>query len=94
MERYDVNNTQVQLTMVIKLQQLRRTSLHTLRYQDLEKYLSQHLWKRRLPVSLHEAVNQVMSVTADDMIRFFALEAIKDGSRNQLKDYTDLIGGK
>jgi hypothetical protein len=93
MECFNTDNTQVQLTMVIKLQQLQRTALPSLVYCNLEDYLARELWKKHLPDTLHEAVNDVMNVTADDLVRFLSAKAIQDGKSQHLDDFTDLIGG-
>lgn len=91
---FDTTNTEVQMTMVVKLHQLQRESLATLTYQNLDEYLSQGLWKKRVPRSLHTAVNDVMSVTGSDVVKFMARQAIIQGSSGNLADYVDLIGGK
>lgn len=92
--RFDVDNTQVQLVMVIKLQQLQREQLPTLSYSSLEEYLKESKWAEHLPASLHDAVNDVMHVNANDIVRFLSREAIRQGQTAALSDFSDLIGGK
>ena len=65
---YDTTNTEVQMTMVVKLHQLQREALSTLTYQNLEDYLSHVIWKNKVPKALHVAVNDVMSVTGSDLV--------------------------
>ena len=93
MEVFDVHNMYVQLTMVIKIQQLQRESLSSLTYKNLEDYLSHVLWKSSLPGSLHEAADQILSVKGEQIVRFLTSQAIKEGSRDRLDDFSDLIGG-
>ena len=93
MEVFDVHNMYVQLTMVIKIQQLQRESLSSLTYKNLEDYLSSVLWKSNLPGSLHEAADQILSVKGEQIVRFLTSQAIKEGSRVRLDDFSDLIGG-
>ena len=92
-EKYDINNTLVQLTMVLKLQQLRREKIPSLNYGNLEDYLEYGLWKRKTPESLHAAADAVMGIKADDVIRFLSKRAVIDGAKQQLDDFTDIIGG-
>lgn len=92
-KEYGVGNTLVQLVMVLKMQQLIRTGIPTLRYENLEDYLLYRLWKNGCPNSLHEATNQVLSVTAQDIVRFMAHDAIVKGSSKDLADFSDLFGG-
>ena len=92
-ERFDVNNTQVQLVMVIKLQQLQREAIPALSYRNLEDFLEELKWRRKHPSSLHEAVNDVLSVQPDAIIRFLSRQAVIQGQRAALADFSDLIGG-
>ena len=46
------------------------------------------------PRSLHTAINQVLSVKAQDIVRFLARNAIVKGSSQDLSEFADLFGGK
>ena len=92
-ERFDVNNIQVQMLMVIKLQQLQRDYLPALTYRNLEDYISRRLWRTKIPRTLHVAAGDVLSITAEDIVRFLALDYAKQ-SGNSLEEFSDLIGGK
>lgn len=91
--QFDVDNTEVQMIMVIKLQQLKRESLNSFTYQSLESYLSEDLFRKHPPRSLHEAAAEIISVNADDLVKFLARKALEDGKRQSLSDFSDLIGG-
>ena len=52
------------------------------------------LWKNDCPRSLHTAINQVLSVKAQDIVRFLARNAIVKGSSQDLSEFADLFGGK
>lgn len=92
-EKFDINHTLVQLTMVIKLQQLKRSGLPSLNYGNLEDYLAGSLWKKKLPVSLHDAANEILSVPADDIVRFLSSRAVIEGAHQSIEDFSDIIGG-
>lgn len=92
-EVFDVNNIFVQMLMVVHLQQLQISGLSTLAYSDLEQYLSGFLWKRALPSSLHEAADDVLKVTANDIVRYLSRLAITEGASGNLADFQDMIGG-
>lgn len=91
---FDTTNTEVQMTMVVKLHQLQREALSTLSYQNLEDYLKNVVWKRKVPKALHVAVNDVMRVTGNDIVKYLSRQAIIGGSEKTLADFSDLIGGK
>ena len=42
---FDTDNTMIQLVMVLKLTELRCDQLPSLKYENLEDYLRQYLWK-------------------------------------------------
>ena len=92
-ERISIDNTQVQLTMVLKLQQLKREGLPSLSYTNLEDYILKSLWKKRTPYSLYEAADQILHVPGDEIVRFLSKRAVIDGAHSHLEDYSDVIGG-
>lgn len=90
---FNTSNTLIQLMMVLKMQQLNRTQLPTLTYSNLEDYLNECLWRNGCPLSLHESVNQIINVNANDIVRFLSTKAIIDGSKCNLEDFSDILGG-
>ena len=90
---FDINNVEVQMTMVVKLHQLQREALPHLTYQNLEAYLTQVVWKKQLPRALHEAADDVLRINANDIVRFLSRQAITEGEKAHLEDFADLIGG-
>lgn len=89
---YDIENKLVQMTMVVKLQQLRRESI-SIDYHMLEDYVSECLWKMKAPRSISTAVNQILSVKGDDIVRYLAKRAVTDSGKLGLDDFADVIGG-
>ena len=90
---FDINNIDVQMVMVLKLQQLQRDELPTLTYEQLERYLMESLWVYRKPMALHEACQDVLHINASDVVVFLTKNAIIDGAKMDLSDFEDLIGG-
>ena len=94
MEKIDLNNRQIQLTIVLKLQQLQREFIPNLTYQNVEDTLRYWKWRKKMPYSLHEAVDDILSLTADEIVQLLSQRAIVDGYRKTLNDFQDLIGGE
>jgi len=92
-EVFDADNTLCQLMMVLKMQKLQREALPSLSYENLEDYLKESLWKNGCPKSLHQAADDILSVTADDLVRFLSRKALVDGKKSSLEEYSDVIGG-
>ena len=92
-EVFDVHNRLVQMTMVLKLQKLNRNELPSLSYGNLEDFLMESLWKKGLPGSLHQAADEILSVRADEIVRYLSKRAVMDGARGSLEDFADVIGG-
>ncbi|MBP3892010.1 MAG: hypothetical protein J6D29_07535 [Solobacterium sp.] len=90
---FDILNTEIQMAMVVKLQQLQREDLSTITYQDLEDYLQYDLWRLHTPRYLHEGVKDILNVTASDIIKFLSRQTIVKSSEASLSEFTDLIGG-
>ena len=89
----DPHNRQLQLAMVLKLQMLQREGLAQLSYQQLEHVLFGWVWRKGVPLSLHEAVEDLFRINADEIVVILSKQAIMDGSKKNLSDYTDLIEG-
>ena len=88
---FDTENTMIQLVMDLKLTELRCDQLPSLQYENLEDYLRQYLWKREVPSQLNQAVDAVLSVTANDIVRFMATKSVINSRHETLSDYADLI---
>ncbi|MBR2068025.1 MAG: hypothetical protein IJ875_07210 [Solobacterium sp.] len=91
--RYDIDNANIQMVMVLKLSQLKREELPTLSYGQFEAYLMESLWKNKLPTTLHSATDDIMHVSAMEIVRFLSRRAIVEGAHQDLSDFTDVIGG-
>ena len=52
MESLDLKNKQIQLTLMLKLQQLQREQLPGLNYKNLEDVMQKLVWKRNQPKTL------------------------------------------
>jgi hypothetical protein len=92
-EKMNTLNTLIQLTMVLKLQQLKRGGMPSLTYDNLEDYISGKLWLKQTPDSLHKAADEILSIDAQEIIRFLSRQAIVEGSGKKLEDFSDIIGG-
>lgn len=94
MPDFNVHNSQIELAIVLKLQQIQRDELPNLTYTNIEEVLYQYVWVHQPPRSLHDAVNDILSLTADKIVRYMSKMAIIEGYNKKLSDYSDLIGGK
>ena len=94
MESLDLKNKQIQLTLMLKLQQLQREQLPGLNYKNLEDVMQKLVWKRNQPKTLHEAVNDILALSADQIVRFLSKQAIIEGYHQELSEFSDLIGGR
>ncbi|MBR2990854.1 MAG: hypothetical protein IKF51_05265 [Solobacterium sp.] len=92
-ERYNPDNIEVQMVMVIKLHQLQRDVLPELSYSILEEYVKTALWAKGAPRSLSQAVDDIMNINADDMVKVLAQQALLQSGKSTLADYSDVIGG-
>lgn len=89
-----LQSKQIQLSIVIKLQELQRTSNITLTYDEIESYLKNHLWKNQVPNTLHYAVNDILSIPLDKLIRYLSVKVKLDSYDKNIDDFKDFIGGK
>lgn len=89
-EIFDVNHPKVQLALVLKLQQLKRTQISTLTYNDLEDYLALVILKKETCDSLSQAVDLIWKIEAKDVIRFLSNQVIRDSAKKNLLDFAKI----
>ena len=58
------------MTIALKVHELQRTQLSSLTYQHVESTLMDR-WKLRKPDSLQDAVNDIMHLTAGEVVAFY-----------------------
>lgn len=93
MEVFDIHSKEIQLAVGLKLQQLKREELPGLTKEHVLDALEKGKWKRVKPSSLHEAINDIMSLNAGDVVILLSAVAITDSKNKKLSDFNDLIGG-
>lgn len=94
MQQLNVDNKQIQLAIVLKLQQLKREQLPSLEYQHIEDVLFKLKWKNVSPISLHDAVNDILSLSADEVVAYLSKQAIVEGYYQNINEFSDLMGGR
>ena len=88
---FDIYNTEVQMTLVIKLQQLQHETNAHFTYQNLEEYMENCVWISKKPMRISDAVNDIMQIQGSDIIKYLARKAITNSAASTLDDFTDLI---
>lgn len=84
---------QIKLAITLKVNQLKRERLSSLTYQHVESTLFDFVWKHRPPKSVHEAVNDIIALDANEIIAFLSQQAIILGAQMKLHEFDDLLGG-
>jgi hypothetical protein len=91
---FDVKNSRIQLTIVIKVCQLQKEGLENIDSSFIEDYLTHVKWKKDKPETLHEAVNDILSINGDKIVRFLSTRALIDSKNKTLGDFTSLLEGE
>lgn len=79
----------IKLAIALKLNQMKRTQLSSLTYEHVESTLMQQ-WKIQMPLSIHEAVNEIMKLHANDVVASLSMQAMTKMSAN-IQDFEDLF---
>ncbi len=83
----------VKLAIALKANQLKREQLSSLTYQLVESALIGK-WKYDRIDTLHDAVNDILNLTANEVVAYLSNEAIIMGSKMKINDFQDLFGGE
>lgn len=87
-----INDKYIKLAIALKTNQLKREELSSLTYQLVESALIGK-WKYNKVNSMHEAIQSIMSMDANEVVAYLSNEAIILGSKMKINDFEDLFGG-
>lgn len=94
MERRFIDDKHLKLAIALKTNQLKREQLSSLTFQHVEAALQEMVWKHNQPRSMHEAIDDVFHLTANEVVAFLSNQAVIMGSQMSLHDLKNIIGGK
>ena len=60
----------IQLTIYLQLSRLQREQLSSLTYQHLEDTLKGLIWKKQVPPTLHEAVDDILKLKVGEIVAY------------------------
>lgn len=81
----------VELALILKTIDLQRENSN-LKYEELKSLLENKYWKKSYPRHVSDAINNIMSINAEELIEYLTSDAIIN--YGHLSDYKDLMGGK
>ncbi|MCI8272301.1 MAG: hypothetical protein HFG16_08360 [Erysipelotrichaceae bacterium] len=94
MDQRFIDDKHLKLAVALRTNQLKREQLSSLTYQHVEAALQEMVWKHKQPASIHEAIDDVFRLTANEVVAFLSNQAVIMGSQMKLNDLKDVIGGK
>ena len=92
-KQYLVNNKHIQLAIALKTNQMKREQLSSLTYQHVENTLMGLTWKYKRPSSVHEAINDILKLNANEVVAFLSNQAVIVGSQMELNEIKSILGG-
>ena len=51
-------------------------------------------WANQRPTSVHEAIDDIFKISANEVVQYLSSQAVIVGSQMKLNDFNDLIGGR
>ena len=87
-----IKDRNIALAIALKANQLRREQLSSLTYQHVESALNCR-WKLKKINCLHEAINDIFNMTANDVVVYLSAEATMLSRNYTINDFDDLFGG-
>ena len=83
----------IQLTIYLQLSRLQREQLSSLTYQHLEDTLKGLIWKKQVPPTLHEAVDDILKLKVGEIVAYLTRQVIVQGKTADLDEVYRKIGG-
>ena len=94
MTNIDLNDAQIKLTIFIKTLQLKKNGLANLDIEEIKVYLFGYRWKKHKPATLHEAVNDILSINGSQLVAYLSTRAIVESKNKNLGDFKNLLEGE
>lgn len=82
----------IEFLIGLKLKQLQRNSLASLKYEQIERTLFRTKWQKRVPLHICEIASDIDSLTVEDVVNFLTREALV--SRNSLSELAESMEGE
>ena len=86
-------NPYIQLAIHLQLSRLQREQLASLTYQHLEDTLKGLIWKKQVPLTLHEAVDDILKLKVGEIVAYLTRQVIVQGKTADLDEVYRKIGG-
>lgn len=84
---------QIQLSLALRLGMIQKDSLPNLSLEQFSVAVSAIKWKAGIPSNLHEVINDIFSITADEVVSYLAKKAVIDARKNSLDELASYFGG-
>lgn len=89
----EIDDKYLKLAITLKTSELQRKQLSSLTYQHVEQALIAK-WKFEKPKSFYEAIDDVMSIDANEVVAYLSTMAVMAGAKMSIHDFEDLFGGE
>lgn len=93
-EPFLIRDKHIKLAIALKTNQLKREELSSLTAEHVENALIGLKWSKHHPNTIHEAINDIFQLNANEVVQYLSSQAVIVGSQMKLNDFNDLIGGK
>lgn len=93
MPKDDVFLTQIKLTITLRLGMIQNEALPQLSYDQFENALWKIKWAEGQPKHLHQLIEDIMSLKAEDIVSLLSIQAVIESRHQTLNDFSTLFGG-
>lgn len=93
-EPFLINNKHIKLAIALKTSQLKRDELSSLTFQHVEGALNGLKWYHHRPQSVHEAIDDVFKLNANEVVQYLSSQAVIVGSQMKINEFNDLLEGE
>jgi len=88
-----IRDKHIKLAIALKTSQLKREELSSLTCEHVESALMGLKWSQQYPKSVHEAIDDIFKLSANEVVQYLSSQAVIVGSQMKLNEFHDLIGG-
>lgn len=93
MDDFFLSNEQIELSVALKLGMIQKSGLPNLSLEQFKQVLVELKWSVGIPRQLHEIINDIFALSADEIVAYLAKKAVLDARKKSLAEYASLLGG-
>ena len=90
-DEFKFNKRDLNFLIKLKAQEFKQQNIHNISEQQIKDYLFERKWKQCDAIPMCEIIDDIMSLDFSEIFDYLSLQVVKEASRLDIDDFSDLI---